>query len=139
MAMNDRSGADAGTRLEAARSLLAKLGLNASDLAAVARQGFVSRERRSEDSVVYKLRFRLEGRQRVCYAGATDEAAQRARQAVAELQAERRIELDIGRFHRETAQLLRDSKRQLAGPLAAAGFRFHGRAIRRPRRGHANT
>jgi hypothetical protein len=136
--MIDQPRVDAGTRLKAARRYLASLGLSDADLAAVARQGSVNDERRSEHSVVYKLRYRREGRQRVLYLGSNAEAAERARQAISELQAERRIELAVGRLHREAAQLLREGKQRLAGPLAAAGFRFHGRAIRRLRRGQSN-
>jgi hypothetical protein len=138
MAINVERAADAETRREAAQSYLASLGLCAADVAAVARQGFINRELRSEHSVVYKLRYRRDGRQRVRYLGANAEAAERARQAIAELQAERRIELAIGRLHREAAQLLREGKQRLAGPLAAAGFGFHGLTIRRPRSSETN-
>jgi hypothetical protein len=120
-------------RREAARAHLAIYGLTDADQAALARQGFVIREPRGRNTIIYKLRYRLDGQQRVRYIGTETHEAERVQQSVNELQTERRLELAIGRLNREAAQLLRDGKQRLEGPLAAAGFRFHGRAIRRRR------
>ena len=126
------SGDSAAPR-EAEQRCLTELGLTAADQAALARQGFISRESRGRRMAVYKLRFRVDGRQRVHYLGTEAGMVRRIEEALRALQDDRRLELALGQMHREVAVLLRKSKRRLAAPLAAAGYRFHGRAIRRPR------
>ena len=66
--------------------------------------------------------------------GADDELARRIEETLTRLQRPRRKTLAIGRLHREAARLLRDSKRRIEPWLGAAGYRFHGQALRRPRR-----
>ncbi len=132
--ITNQPGVATSARREAAQRCLAELGLTAVDQAALARQGSISREVRGRRMAVYKLRFRVDGRQRVRYLGTEAGGVRRVEEALRVLQDDRRLELALGRLHHELAQLLRDSKRRLAAPLAAAGFRFHGRAIRRPRR-----
>jgi hypothetical protein len=135
-ALIDQPGIDSALRRAAAQRCLAELGLGAADQAALARRGFISREIRGRGTAVYKLRFRRDGRQHVRYLGTDAGGVRRVQEAVRELQAERRIELDRGRLHRDAAKLLRDGKRRLEKPLAAVGLRFHGRSIRRPRNEH---
>jgi hypothetical protein len=112
---------------------LGELGLSAAEQAALARQGFVTRERRGQRSTIYKLRFRFAGRQRVRYLGTDPTAVDQVREALTVLQAKRQLELESKRLHREATELLRGSKLLLGGPLAAAGYRFHGLAVRQPR------
>jgi hypothetical protein len=131
--MSNQGGGEAAARRDATQQCLAELGLSAAAQAALARQGFVSRELRGRNTAVFKLRYRVAGRQHVRYIGTETRQAERVQQAVNELQTERRIDLAMGRLSREAARLLRDGKRRLEGPLAAAGYRFHGRAIRRRR------
>jgi hypothetical protein len=133
MARNGQPSVDSAVRRESAERCLAELGLSAADQAALAREGFISRESRGRRMAVYKLRFRVDGRQRVQYLGTEAGKVRRIEEALRALQDDRRLELALGRLHHDVAQLLRKSKRRLAAPLAAAGYRFHGRAIRRPR------
>jgi hypothetical protein len=132
-ALIDQPAVNAASRRAAAVRCLGELGLGAADLAAVTRRGFVSREIRGRGTAVYKLRFRRDGRQRAYYLGIDAGWVGRVQEALRELQQERQLELALSRLHRDAAKLLRDSKRSLAAPLAAAGIRFHGRAVRRPR------
>jgi hypothetical protein len=131
--ITNQPGVDTSARRETAQRCLAELGLSAADQAALSRQGFISREVRGRRSAVYKLRFRVGGRQRVRYLGTDAGGIRRVQEALHELQEDRRLELALGRLHHEVAQRLCDSKRRLAAPLVAAGFGFHGRAARRPR------
>ncbi len=125
----------AGAReLDKDQTLLAELGLGCAEVAALRRQGFVSREVRGGGRIVYKLRFRLDRRQRVKCLGADDELARQVEQTLSKLQHPRHKALAIGRLHREAARLLRDSKRRIEPWLGAAGYRFHGQALRRARR-----
>jgi hypothetical protein len=132
--ITNQPGVDTSARRETAQRCLAEHGLSAADQAALARQGFISREIRGRRSAIYKLRFRVDGRQRVHYLGTDVGGVRRVEEALRELQEDRRLELALARSHHELAQLFRESRRRLAAPLAAAGFRFHGRAFRRPRR-----
>jgi hypothetical protein len=116
------------------QTLLAELGLDSADVAALRRQGFVSREVRGGGRIVYKLRFRLNRRQRVKCLGTDEELARRVEETLSRLQRPRRKTLVIGRLTRAAARLLRDGKRRIEPWLGAAGYRFHGQAIRRPRR-----
>jgi hypothetical protein len=116
------------------RSPLARLELGAAELAALRRQGFVAREMRGKRTTVFKLRFRFGGRQRVRYLGTDPEQAERIQRELSELQSGRRADLALGRLHRAAAQMLRDSKQRLEPWMQQAGLRFHGGAIRRPRK-----
>jgi hypothetical protein len=131
--LTGQSSGDSVAPREAAQRCLTELGLTAADQAALARQGFISREVRGRRMAVYKLRFRVDGRQRVHFLGTEAGRVRRIEEALRVLQDDRRLERTLGRLHREVAVLLRKSKRRLAASLAAAGYRFHGRAIRRPR------
>lgn len=111
---------------------LTKLGLSERDFAALSRQGSVTLERR-QDRTYYKLRFRACGRQIVLYVGGTEQAALVSEELKA-LQTTRRLERELDKLGRATRQKLRDSKAALEPLLLERGFRFHGRAIRRPRR-----
>ena len=102
------------------------------ELTALSAQGFVCRERRGTRSY-YKLRFRLQGRQRVLYVGSDLTLANEVQLLLDRLQSEKRIKLELAYWCRMVGQQLRDLKRRLAPLLEAAGFAFHGQAIRRPR------
>jgi hypothetical protein len=120
--------------LDKDQTLLAELGLGSAEVAALKRQGFVSCEARGGGRIVYKLRFRLDHRQRVKCLGADEALARRVEETLSRLQHPRHKALALGRLTRETARLLRDGKRRIEPWLAAAGYRFHGQALRRPRR-----
>jgi hypothetical protein len=110
------------------------LGLGDDELAALRRQGFVSQEVRRANKTVYKLRFRMGGRQRVKCLGADPLRAAAIAQALAELQQKRRTTLKLRRLQRDAARAIRRTKIQLEPHLIERGFRFHGLAIRRTRR-----
>jgi hypothetical protein len=108
-------------------------GLPAADRAALARNGFVSAERRTTGATTYKLRRRAGGRQHVRYLGSDGEAAARAAAAVAALQAPRKRARDLARAVAAARAELR-RVRAAAGPaLAEIGYQYHGLAIRRAR------
>jgi hypothetical protein len=113
--------------------LLANLGLTLDELAALRRQGFVIREPRRRGNAVFKLRFRLAGRQRVIYLGTDPEQAEAVERELAEWQHSRRQSLEFARAHRTVAHALRASKSRLEPLLEQAGYHFHGRAVRRRR------
>jgi hypothetical protein len=131
------SPTEGGTALIAsarAIAVLQALGITAAELLALQRQGFVSAERRGAQSQIYKLRFRLLGRQRVRYLGADPSAAAVIQGILRELQQDRRLRKQIRIACSNAAQTLRETKRQLEPLLELYGFKFHGQAIRRPRR-----
>jgi hypothetical protein len=119
--------------LPANSPLLARLRLTRDELAALRRQGFVARERRGERSAVFKLRFRLAGRQRVIYLGTDFEQARAVKRELAELQRGRRQSLELARLHRMVGKTVRASKTQLAPLFERDGYHFHGHAVRRRR------
>lgn len=110
---------------------LARFQFDAPAYAALARQGFVATEHRGQGTY-YKLRFRCGGRQIVRYLHGADEAAA-VRAALQTLQQGRRRERTLRQIASAGRQLLRDAKRQLEPLVAARGWKFHGRCVRRPR------
>jgi hypothetical protein len=112
---------------------IAKLGLNAEELAALQRQGFVSREcRRGRE--FFKLRFRLpSGKQCVCYLGSDPLVATELQEEVAQLQAVRHIDRKLSKLIKEAGRRLTDGKGKLTPMLAEAGYHFHGLSVRRKR------
>jgi len=113
---------------------LAGLKLETRELQALRHQGFVSRERRGSCSV-YRLRFRVDGRQVTRYVGTDVENAAEVQQSLAEWQAERSLDLELGRLAREAGRKLTRAKQQLTEQLASRGFGFHGLNVRRARSG----
>jgi hypothetical protein len=111
---------------------LACLRLEVDDLAELARQGFVSPERRL-GRTRYKLRFRRGRRQVVRLIGGTQEAVL-VQKELGKLQSQRRLIRELKTLDRHARQALRDSKSRLMPLIERHGFTFHGRAIRRPRR-----
>ena len=111
---------------------LARLGLTESDLDELEHQGFLAQERRN-DRTYFKLRFRRAGRQVVRYVRGIEEAALVADELL-EVQTARRLGRELSRLDRSVRQNLRKSKTILEPHLLPHGLKFHGRAIRRPRR-----
>ena len=109
---------------------LARLKLGTRKLRALRHQGFVSRERRG-GCWVYRLRFRVDGRQATRYVGTDTEKAAEVQQSLAEWQAKRCLDLELGRLTREAGRELRRAKQQLTEQLARRGFGFHGLGVRR--------
>jgi hypothetical protein len=105
------------------------LGLTDAELAMLASQGFVSTERRP-GKLVYKLRFRIGGRQCVRFLGHDETQARAIREELRVLQRDLRHRRETVKLRRAVNKLLRDSKRQLQPLLEQNGYYFHGRAIR---------
>ena len=103
------------------------------EVVALQRQGFVSAESRGKKLRIYKLRFRLQGRQRVHYLGTDPCAAERIKRALSELQEGQRRQRQLRLVCTVAAKALRETKRQLEPLVETYGFKFHGRAIRRSR------
>lgn len=97
-------------------------------------QGFVTAERRGPACVIFKLRFRMQGRQRVRYLGTDPEWAAAVRRALFAWQSLQNVKRQLQRAERDSRQLLRSIKPRLIQAVEAAGLRFHGRQIRRPRK-----
>lgn len=108
------------------------LGLSNLEIAALKRQGSVIGEKRGS-RVVYKLRYRMQGRQRTKYLGCDLEMTVEIKRQLEELQHSRRVMKSLRDYARIAAATLRQSKKQLEPLFADAGFRFHGQAIRRSR------
>lgn len=115
-------------------AILTELGLSADELAALSRQGFVSRGWRRPGLAVYKLRFRLGGRQQVRYLGADPRQAEAVRQALVAWQKPQLAVKRLRAVAREAAAVLRRMKQRLQPVVLSAGFEFHGLALRRSRK-----
>jgi len=111
-----------------------QLQLSDDERQSLRRQGFVAAERRGPACVVFKLRFRIRGRQTVRYLGTDPERADEVRRALSAWQSRSRASRLLKRAERKSRQLLRSVKPRLIPAVEAAGLRFHGRQIRRPRK-----
>lgn len=111
--------------------LVNQMGLSADELCALSRQGFVQREVRSNGREYFKLRFRMCGRQRVYSLGTDGRIAEQAEREVATLQSGRRLELETSELAAQARRMLRTAKQDLSPLLTAAGWHFHGMAVRR--------
>ena len=109
------------------------LGLSSDELIAVKQQGHVAHEVRGRSRIVFKLRYRFDGRQRVRHLGSDPQFAQAVRE---ELQHIRRVKVarrNLRTVMREAKQAIRNSKLQLLPFAAEFGFAFHGFELRRRR------
>ena len=121
--------------LDSATRIFEGVGLSGEEIAAIKLQGFVSTERRGPDMTIFKLRFRLAGRQRVKYLGTDRAAAAIFRDALLRLQQSRRLDGELRYLSRQASKLLQFCKQVLQPGMEQTGFKFHGRALRRTRRG----
>lgn len=126
-------GAEPTGRIPSEPSGLGRLGLSPEQLDALARQGFLAQEDRGGKKPVYKLRFRLHGRQIVKYVGTDPGFVAEVRQDLLALQQAHRQARELQKLMHEANLVLRSSKCSLQPALAAAGWRFHGYAVRRAR------
>jgi len=110
--------------------LLSRLALSDEELSALTRQGSVLSEKRG-GQFIYRLRFRVDGRQRVRYVSPRDAAALEAELAL--LQRRVRAHRRVTRLAALARQLLGQRKSTLAPLLEARGYHFHGHAVRRRR------
>jgi len=109
------------------------LGLDAEAIAALRRQGFVSREMR-RGRTLYKLRYRIASRQVVRCLGTDSERAGRIEAELSRLQRSRKHDLALSELVRKNNAELREVKRRTEPLVAELGYVFHGRELRRPRR-----
>jgi hypothetical protein len=105
------------------------LGLAQSELQALSRQGFVAAETRGA-RLIYKLRFRVGGRQRVRSLGNDALQAQSIANELSQLQAARQQQLTTKRIVTLAHRALRDAKRRLATVAREEGLLFHGYVVR---------
>ncbi len=110
-----------------------RLQLAPAEVAALTQQGFVSSERRGPNSLVYKLRYRLQGRQRVRYLGTCALTARAIEQELQQLQRTRHERRQLLQLHALMRRQLKAGKAALRPLLQSAGFAFHGFAVRRKR------
>jgi hypothetical protein len=110
--------------------LLNRLKLSDEVLGALTRQGFIRSERRGTKTI-FRLCYRVEGRQHVRYVSPRDAKALEAelRSLQRQILARRRLAVlaALGR------RALRDRKLKLAPLIEARGYHFHGHQIRRRR------
>jgi len=107
--------------------------LTTDEMAALSQQGFVSRELRRNGRYYYKLRFRRNGKQRVCYLGRSPPFVEGVQRELQALQSARKADQELARLTHSARRALRLAKQRLAPLLVQAGFRFHGFAVRRRR------
>jgi hypothetical protein len=112
--------------------LLRSRGLTPTELAALRSQGFVSSELRGEKTI-YKLRYRVDGRQRVRCLGNDASTAKGIEQELAVMQTAVRTDRQLTKLHRNLRIVLRESKTRLEPLLESRGIRFHGHKIRQTR------
>lgn len=110
---------------------LKELELAGDELRALETQGFVSAEKR-RGRMYYKLRFRVDGKQRVRYLGGI-QAAQAVEAELKVLQRSVRARRQLAVLRRAATQQLRAAKQALQPFLDACGFHFHGQAVRKRR------
>jgi hypothetical protein len=107
--------------------LLNRLALSDEELNALTRQGFIRSERRGRRTV-FRLRYRVDGRQHVRYISPRDVEALEAE--LATLQRRVRARRHLRSIAVLARQALRDRKMTLAPLLEARGLHFHGHQIR---------
>jgi hypothetical protein len=90
----------------------------------------VAREQRGR-CTLYKLRFRVAGRQRVRYLGTDAAAAAAIARELAGLHVQRWLARRGRCLRRQARRLLRQARHRLGPLLLARGYRFHGLTIRR--------
>ena len=124
----------AGESPGASGSVLRRLGLDDDELMALRSQGFVSREQRSPGHApVFKLRFRIDGKQRTRYLGSDSDVIAAVRQELAELREEAQRGRKLRRLARQARCRWQRAKSELEPLLAAEGYHFHGLLIRKRR------
>ena len=122
----------------AQRSILIRLQLTAEHWESLARQGYVTEDRRGPNKCVFKLRFRHQGRVVVRYLSTDPAVAEAARRELAEIQREARTECNLRRLLRRARRALRAAKARSTPALNAMGFAYHGYQLRRPKAARSN-
>lgn len=115
-----------------ALSDIAELKLSVVNLQALARQSFVASQRRGR-RMTYKLRYRVGGVQQVRCLGSDPVRAAEILAALEAWQAPRRTQQALRTIVAAGRALRRSIRPRLAEHVARAGYKFHGRRLRRPR------
>ena len=113
------------------------LNLPERELAALRTQGFVSAERRRQN-LVFKLRYRLDGRQHVRFLGDDERRAHAVRDELLLLQHDVQEKRRFTALRIRTTRVLKECKAASQGFLGETGYYFHGLAIRKRRRPKAH-
>ena len=121
------------SQTESTVSELEKLRLSPEEMQALRRQGFVATETRA-NVVFFKLRFRLNGRQRTRYLGTDPTRGQAIATELLKVQRQKRIHRQIARLDVAAGRTIREWKTRLVPLLEKEGLYFHGLAVRGKRR-----
>ena len=115
--------------------LLNRLALSEEEFVALTQQGFIRSEKRGRKTI-FRLCYRLRGRQRVRYVSPLDAAAFEAELGV--LQRGVRARRRVARLVALGREALRLRRTTLAPQLEARGYHCHGHQIRRRRNAKIN-
>jgi hypothetical protein len=110
--------------------LLSRLRLSDEELAALSHQGTIRGEMRGTKKI-FRLRFRVHGRQHVRYVSPQVVAALEAE--IESLQKAVRVRRNLNRVARVARKMLRQRKRSLTLFLDERRYHFHGHQVRRYR------
>jgi hypothetical protein len=117
---------------------LASLGLSPEAWNALAEKGNLCAET-GKCGTVYKIRFRMSGRQQSRYVGKRPGFVEQIRHELAQLQGAARSQERLQRLERQAKRCIRKTIRQIETLLPGAGRAFHGRSIRRQRHGRMSV
>jgi hypothetical protein len=106
---------------------LSALGVSAAELTAIAAQGFLNSERRG-DQTNTKLRFRINGKQRVKYI--RPQTLTTVKAELEQLQASKHLRAALRAQTKEARRYLKEAQLVLDAMLANEGLHFHGRQLR---------
>src|SRR6185295_4287514 len=87
--------------------VLEELGLTRDEVAALKRQGFVSAEPRRKNIQIFKLRFRMSGRQQVRYLGCDPAVAAAVERELRGLQRAKHVDKKLRSRNRQASEFLR--------------------------------
>lgn len=110
------------------------LGLVEDELHQLSRQGSIAYERRGRSSSVAKLRFRMNGVQRVKVLGSDEQFIARVRAELEALQIDRNQCQELKQMCQQAREVIRRHKAILAPLLEQQGMRFHGHSLRAKRK-----
>jgi hypothetical protein len=111
--------------------LLNRLALSDEEIGALTRQGVIRSEKRGE-KIIFRLRYRVHGRQRVRYISPNDAAGLEAELRL--LQKRVRARRRLTSLAALARQILGDRRLTLTPIVEARGYHFHGHQIRRRRK-----
>ena len=102
-------------------SALQALGFDAEELAALRQKGTIHQERRGRNTIIFKLRYRMAGRQRVKYLGTDRRLVEQIQAELTDLQAAHRRNRQLRQLGAQARTLLREYEVPTAGSPGASG------------------